>query len=81
MHRAYNNLNSNKKVSRFADLKKGFNLDRHDYLLTDLELAGIKGHVLNWFRKILEKRECSIKMGVHIFETRLIKKMLMAENK
>lgn len=54
---AHTNLNSNKKVSRFVDLKKAFNLDRHDYLLSDLELAGIKGHVLNWFRKFLEKRE------------------------
>lgn len=49
MHMAYTNLNSNKKVSRFVDLEKLFNLYRHDYLLTDLELAGIKGHVLNWF--------------------------------
>lgn len=78
---AYTNLNSNKKVSRFVDLEKGFNLDRHYYLLTDLELAGIKGHVFNWFRKFVEKRDCCINMGVHIFETRLIKKMLIAENK
>lgn len=52
---AYTNLNSNKKVSRFVDLEKGFNLDRHYYLLTDLELAGIKGHVFNWLYHNFEK--------------------------
>lgn len=60
----YNSINNRKYfTSVFIDLKKAFDTVNHEILLQKMELAGIRGAGLDWFRSYLSDREYFVRVG------------------
>ena len=52
-------------VGCYIDLKKAFDTVNHRILINKLQLYGIRGHILDWFRSYLQNR----KQYIHIDDT------------
>ena len=52
-------------VGCYIDLKKAFDTVNHRILIKKLQLYGIRGHILDWFRSYLQNR----KQYIHINDT------------
>ena len=52
-------------VGCYIDLKKAFDTVNHRILINKLQLYGIRGHILDWFRSYLQNR----KQYIHINDT------------
>ena len=60
----YSSLNDKQYLtSIFIDLKKAFDSVNHKVLLEKMELAGIRGMALEWFRSYLSDREYFVRIG------------------
>ena len=54
----YENLDSGKLIfSIFLDFRKAFDSVNHDILLSKLQIYGIRGQALDWFRSYLNNRQ------------------------
>ena len=57
MERIYKHIDVSEYVILISiDLRKAFDVIRHDILLSKLEHIGIRGHTLSWFKSFLEDR-------------------------
>ena len=53
-------------IALFLDLSKAFDTLKHDILLNKLEIYGIRGLCLNWFKSYLSDRKMRVKCKVDI---------------
>lgn len=71
----YNSFNNNDKSSGiFIDFTKAFDLVDHKILLGKLEIAGIRGTPLNWFRTYLTGRSQQVRIQKHLSSPKTISK-------
>ena len=54
---------SNHNISILVDLKSAFDTVNHGILLKKLELYGIRGHSLQWFKSYLTDRKFRVRIG------------------
>ena len=55
--------NKKRAAAVYIDLKKAFDTVNHDILLKKLEIYGIRGHALGWFKSYLNDREQYVACG------------------
>ena len=56
--------NKKSTISVMLDLSKAFNMIEHTIMLQKLELFGVRGVCLNWFKSYLENRRMTVKCRV-----------------
>lgn len=71
--------NNNKILALFFDLQKAFDMVPHEELLQKLELIGIRGLALNWFRSYLTERVQRVELTYSNNTTCLQKKIYSTE--
>lgn len=66
-------LNTNKIILIiFIDLTKAFDTIDHNILIKRLEMVGIRGNLLNWFKHYLQERKIRVRIGTKFSESREI---------
>ena len=61
-----------KSVSVFLDLRKAFDVIRHDLLLTKLQSHGVKESELRWFNSYQSLRDHSVSSSRTLFRLRCV---------
>ena len=75
---ALKNLECNKKtIAVMLDLSKAFDTIDHKIMVQKLELFGVRGVCLNWFRSYLENRQTRVQCRVMAHRVRLLATIIL----